>query len=831
MNVTLTLQDLTKRIYNLDYDLRIFKGMITRAINKKNIGRLEEAESQLKQQQNNSDAKFELARIQAFLKKQNPQPHIEGQKITYQPKDMITDIRYFSRSESHKQFDDSSAFAMKEPKYFSTYHRSESCRMFSVAGGRKSTQFSSPCTKKRPNTQSYSAHSGNIHSPFSLKTYQNAFTLEKQAEEGLQNIRDHSLLYRHEMAKLVAKSFSEHQTNQQKVRKPRAKEKHDWRPIVYVENQYPCVLISLPILNPMETKTEAAKYWSKHPKPFQKLLISCLIALVNAEAFKANIPIEMVLRASFGHNSPSVCQTNNTFRINTGIIPQCYAKLIGKALHQLNQLINNMANKEQENASLDNAFHKTIRRYNAKKLKDKISTNNRYHSLRDIRCYKTAEESEARLKELHEKFEAINKEKGRKGSSTMRLVNLANKSIWDILRSYGDTLGNSVLAASFREKGTTDWFASKVLESILSNSNTPIQDALTKLIKCMEYGETASMNYSKIHEQLKQPKRVFKNLSFKRFYDNDKNFDHITKLLFEGFSTQRPDHAIYAELEHAGTEFSKTARGSTTPTEEPDYGSDSECEGDLTDIDEEKKQAQILRPRKAKHKKTTHHFLHKKLRVCSGMKAILIAQYTILSYLLSQGHKKYTQEIKQMYYEVADALKLVETKQPALDKVNATIGSSILHFDLNHCNSSNAANNKTLQQSLDAAKPNIVLLDYTSATQLQIQLALRQCFSDKNIKVVFLVDSGLKNNQNGLDLNPYGEVRVYTRDRQTQDDIFKHMRTGLGEQDKLPQIAHEKIRANKRRGTAYSFSGLYKNKNQRNQPIDPNVYQENPSIK
>ena len=44
------------------------------------------------------------------------------------------------------------------------------------------------------------------------------------------------------------------------------------------------------------------------------------------------------------------------------------------------------------------------------------------------------------------------------------------------------------------------------------------------------------------------------------------------------------------------------------------------------------------------------------------MKAILLAQYGLLSYFKQQGGKEYAQEVEQMYYEVSDALKLVDVK-------------------------------------------------------------------------------------------------------------------------------------------------------------------------
>jgi hypothetical protein len=275
-------------------------------------------------------------------------------------KKLITDSRYFPRSEYYTRFVGTTAFRMQNSDYFGSYHRSERTRFFAQAGGRSNVEFGSPLAKKPAKFNSFYAHTGGIASPFSQEYYSDGIKMDKRVPIGTANVHDALLLYKRKMANLVVKSFAAKCNNTQKVAKSGA---NKYRPIVFVENDYPCVMIQFPAVNPLETHT--GKIWAKNPKPLQKLLIASFIAYLNIEAMKAGIPIEMVLRASFGHNLPSICETDGTFRINVGVIPKEYAKLIGKILFKLNNELEKIEEDHSVPAELD--IYEDLRRYNAKK--------------------------------------------------------------------------------------------------------------------------------------------------------------------------------------------------------------------------------------------------------------------------------------------------------------------------------------------------------------------------------------------------------------------------------------------------------------------------------
>lgn len=768
---------------------------------------------------------------------------------------LINDPALFPRSEYYTRFKLTTAFDMKEPAYWSTYHRSEDTRFFKESGKRQ-TKFLSPCTIKPTESKkisSFHSHAGGFPSPFVNKKYQKITQLSVLAPNSEINFRDISLKYKNEMCRIVVESFrkAHENDNAQKFFINNKKNKMRVRPIVFHENDFPCVLIKLPILNPAETNSkEAAKYWSKHSaRPFQNLLLASFVGILNMEAFNANLPIEMVIRASFGHNSPSICETSGlcgkevgTFRINVGLIPKCYAELIGKSLKKLNDTINQLGKECTTEPPFDDDFYSKVRRYNAKKLKEKIDGKIRYESLKNTPDYQNAESRVTAFERLYKDFSKINKNKGRKGGSVFKPVRLEADNVWDVLIEAGDSGSRSILTECFREHQAVDYFADMVMKAISEEPDqNPVERALLQILKYLNFDQTASMDYAKMRKDLKTSlKYSFDENSFESCYQNDASFNRITQLLFDGLGSQRPNINLYSAMEQAGIKFFSLVKGNEDLTDKPDYGSDSEfsvsdfsvnddirdtdadTDADTTDADtdadtdDNTDTTTVTNTEEDIH---TIHFSHTKLRVCSGMKAIVLAHYGALFFLRQQGAKEIKRDTKLMYYEVPKILDMVKDSNLKENKVRSARSEnfSILHFDLNYCNSSNAFNNDVaLEHKLDEVEPTVVILDYSSSTVEQLLAAQKSCLSRAHIKLLILVESGLKNSQAGLDFNPYGEVRLIAREREICDDVRNKMiKKGLDEKDKLPQHAHELVRACKNRGFSLSLYGLFKTKEKR----------------
>lgn len=766
--ITLSLKSKKNKQYDLNKakDSGILKRLITLAINEKDTSRLKEIKQKLETIKKNSFCETQLSRIQGYLtgdlnNRENVGNNSEGEEdadnLDAKYDELITDEHLFPRCEYYTRFEGTTAFAMDNPSYWNTYHRSQSSRFYSLMG--KKAKFSSPFLNEPKGSHSFYSHVGGYRSPFDADEYANSIKLETEASEGSINIRDKLLVYKNSMAEIIVSTFKKLGKNKQKIKFNKEK---IGRPVVHKENEYPCVLVSLPIINSSEVQTETAKYWREHPKPFQNLIICTFIAFLNIEAMKEEIPIEMVLRSSFGHNLPSVCETGKSFRINVGIIPKCYAVLIGKTLHKLNEIFSNLTEEKSEKIKFDKNFLDKIEKYNAVK------------------------------KKLWEK---------KKSKGNLIPVDLKDKTIWEIIRTAGDSMGKPVLSECFRKNATQDWLVNQIMNSLCAGDKNPIETSLINLLKCIKYEEKVGMDYEKIHNELKSEKRKFSSLSFKKFYDKYPEFSEVVSILFEGLFSKRPTHRIYKALEHDGVDFFIKYKGNKEVKDEADYGSDSEFETKLKN-QERKKKTKIF---------------HSKLRLCSGMKAILLAHYGA-TYFLSKSSKNYSEDIKQMYYEVESALKLVKKNSLNLNKIRASGESSMLYFDLNHCNAANKTN-ETLDDRLNE-NPAVVILDYTSSTYSQVKKALRKCFSKQAVKLVMLASSDLKNNQFGSDINPYGEVRVIGKEKQGINEIIEKMKEVLSKNDKLSSKIHEKVRACKKRGLAFSLFGLFKTEKARFQPIE-----------
>ena len=97
---------------------------------------------------------------------------------------------------------------------------------------------------------------------------------------------------------------------------------------LYCNNGYPCVMIKLPFFEGMKRNT---KNEILNIENWNQILIAYYIAIVNNLAYRERIPIELVIRSSFGHNGPTIDVTAESFRINIGVIPRRYAEILGRS--------------------------------------------------------------------------------------------------------------------------------------------------------------------------------------------------------------------------------------------------------------------------------------------------------------------------------------------------------------------------------------------------------------------------------------------------------------------------------------------------------------------
>ncbi len=781
-------------LYPIDAHLRL---LWASAVKQHNIAFLLDLREQLKHYAYDREAQILLEDTESALR--------PGQNSA-----LITDSFLYPRCESCSRYYGTCVTAQGEHKYWLTYHRSMKTRFADKVRASSAAHLTTEnvhISNRYSGMMAINSHAGNFISPLSVQEYRQAFDAEKKrkAGGGSENMHDALLSYKRKMCRVIKERFNKQYHASHKYF-PKAMTKHTLN-IVQSDNRYPCVVILLPNNNPdcYDTRPKDwVTYWGKTRKAksvktnkheqFQQLLTCIFIAYININAEKEGIPIEMVMRSSFSHNGPSVSSTGETFRINPGLIPTCYADLIAKTLVDIMIVLHNIDDRQGE-YRLKPAQELSYKEYYYHKLRLKIDTKSVLDKLKGSAGYENGF-SEDNLSTLYDSYIALKEElpDKRKAGICKKPTLTHGMCAWELIRQSATTTGKDCLQEIFRHHGGKDLLISRLMIAIRSRKTHPIQYALGQMIDELEpLIELRSPSRQTKTAQLQMPnlstsisrnvqKQFFSNPSFEWIYRHDKAFfDIIAKMmhslrpLHRPKSKQPPLFGLYAMLELAGLEFAMQHIHKTLPGTRglahiaPGFGSDSDSEVSLCN---------------------KSRLYHKKIRVCSGMKAILIAHLTALQfYSKSHDNKTLAIDCTRMYFETLDAIKLVKKNREfdvtfikSTDQYDTKYGNFLLYYDLNHNNSTSV---RTTQERAAAAidkllrrarpTPKVVILDWTSATTSEMLQSVESCFRKEDINIVLCVSSGLKNSQAGTDYNPYGEIRIFTRDHALTSRLRKGM--------------------------------------------------------
>ena len=708
-------------------------------------------------------------------------------------KNLIDDEFCFPRSEYCARYIGTTAFLMKSPQYWASYHRSEGNRFFKKAGSRKGAKFLGDYIKGDKHI-AVSSHVGGYKSPFTIKEYQDRLIQNHLIKEGHINVRDEVLIYQKMMARVVFDWVSSRTAGG----------------FAFISNEYPCLMIdSIAFVQSLGMHNDLdLSYWKLRPKMLSRLLMCVFVALMNIRSEIAGIPIEIVLRSSFGHYLPSVSETGASFRINIGLVPKEYLNLMVAVLIQMKEVLREFI---QSKTIYEVRNEDAICQYNLAKMVGSIDQKGHHqlHSLKELLVYKKFHRKEnlspEEIDEFNKAFREKNKRETVKGWSNHRFVDLSGKTLWQLLSSSADSKGMSVLFNCFRVNGYEDWLINLLMKQFEGNVTEPLEKAIHTMVSSLRYeGDLVSLNIRSVYQSFeKTGKRCFSSLSFQKYFDQDIDFHRIMKIAFSAFDAGLPVFAIYGQLERVRNYFFRQAKSSKLIKSEPDYGSDSEFE---------------LASFEAKHLLSNSNTIyHKKLRVCSGMKAIVLSHLGILGQqVIEKGARvRYKADTSQMYYEVDQALTFIDVDA----ECHRMPDVELLYFDLNHVNAEHI-NNLSLVSKIDAMSHHlkrVVVLDITSACLTEILSAIDLCFS-RMITLVLLVNSGLKNDQGAADNNPYGELRVLSTHQVEMNSLIDLIKKKASEFDKLPQPVHELVRVCKKKGLTISLHGMFKSKASRFMP-------------
>lgn len=676
-----------------------------------------------------------------------------------------SNVYLFPRCEYYARFEGTSYFKMHESKYWHTYHRSEGTRFFNSfnAKKRENTQYRDGNLSISPKGHnSYFSHTGGYYNPYKRKSYADNVLKNDSLYQLDSDLYNKILIYKNKICEEVVCKCNELNKNPQLE-----------KPIIYHHNDYPCIMVNMPfsICN--------------DPEQQQYLIMSYFVAIVNDEAFNTKIPIELVLRSSFGHNLPSVDATAPSFRINVGIVPKKYTQVLADSLHKLFQLFQMLTNDK-------NLQHLKITQETQQRLKREIQDYIEYHKENYALNKEKYDEEIKKHKEM--KDEEQEKTKKPRKPKEPALVDV-KEHCWYSLGCAGDSSGKEIVSQFFREPYYVDLFANYIMEVINAgnkdffNKVELAEKPIDRMFEHLTYkGKSASMNNTK--DGIKTPLAVLKEQQRQKWNSDEDSelasddwFWHLIEDISKGLNAHKDFEArkrkilgLYSFLEEINTRF---ITGSYTKDKtESGMGSSSatEAEGEL-------KQEKLYA---------------KKVIFPTGMMAVNAAYYCAQKFLKKD---KPTACCNNMYYETdwkigsAKGCLGLAQNSPS-ERKNGKC--DVLFFDLNHCDSKNDGTTILLKAELKRTTPKAVVLDYASSTTQQVRQAIQESFQS-GVELVLLVSSGLKNEQCGADNNPYGTLRIISRNKESCDNSYNLLR-GLSQDHALSAQAHQIRKAYKARG-------------------------------
>lgn len=502
-----------------------------------------------------------------------------------------------------------------------------------------------------------------------------------------------------------------------------------------------------------------------------KIFVAYFTAITNFEAKRQKIPIEMVNRASFGHNIPSVAATKASFRINTGIVPEIYVNnVLVKCLKLLNDKIDDILN---EKILLD----------------DEIN----------------------RLNEQIEKYNSGKRERNSKGVAKVLEQWSQEDTIIDALTKNGDSKGNTISFQIIRLNAYIDLLSDFVHPKLINDGCVICVQPIREMLKKLQFDQNkTSLNITDtVYNQYlwrfdaSEDENIKKDHEFwliiQKIASKFNESDAKSKLII-AIKYKKVFH-LYSSLEESNLEFIKNCDEQSNDG----YGSDSECECECELTVEKKISIRDHFSKKADKVK----FFCKKIVVANGMRAIILAY--LLAKKLTAAEKFCT---KQMYYETFNAINSVKNDN-LIENFNCYAGAQkqIRFIDLNHCASSSDRSKvdfRKIYAESEKEKENVIIFDHTSTTSDNLHKIVRM-FIPK-VKVLLLVSSGVKNEQIGADNNPYGTIRIISTNLELLQKLYNSLIDYLDSRnEKQPKRLHDVRKAYKNIGATLTNKAIFKN--------------------
>lgn len=692
---------------------------------------------------------------------------------------------FFPRCEYNTRFDQTSVFEMSSSCYWRTYPRStstggECARYVKQMPNTYTNQYTNKVNEtKNGKIRSNYTKNGTVRSVWNgpcktiFKSKEEAKQLSKisSATNVYSEIYDKLLEYKWTMCDAVVTGFYSQKSNENNI-------------TAHFNYNNPCILVQVIRLKQTFPKGKDLPESSN----IYKILMAYFTAITNHIAQNNGIPTELVIRESFGHNIPSVSDIQHSFRINIGTISKHYAeKVLVQSLIQFNedclQFLDAKLNFEPSQLVVIN---ENIREYNRKKTEVFMKKKN---------------QEKNRTENVRKKRSNVGARKGKVEHPSMVEFWTENDTVFKLLRKTGDSYRGKISKQITRKRQYIDLLANyfhEELKNDAANMVTPLKKILLHLNYKNDDDVVTLMNNG---VRLGNDQFIIEKTSFDEANNDiqtDVDFWNIIGDISSAFEQRninilteivknRRLLGLYGWLEEANLQF---IRNSGEQNANSGYGSSSDCE--------------------AYHNREQITIYSRKIIVATGMRAISLA-HTLA--ICQTGITKFNTDC--MYFETNDALKEVIDLLSNLQLSKQTEQKIIRHIDLNPCNI-NAKKmdlekiaSEMMQELAPLQDEEVIIFDYTSATTGHINKAIELFIPF--VKVILLVNSGLKNEQIGADMNYYGTLRIITKVENILDYLYYGVKTALNYgNEELPKEVHNVRKAYKSIGAVVTSKAIFK---------------------
>lgn len=478
------------------------------------------------------------------------------------------------------------------------------------------------------------------------------------------------------------------------------------------DNGYPCVLVAFPKPDKSIKTTDWVHFCSLY-----------FIAIANHLSEERGLNCELVRRSGFGHIRPSIAETAPSFRINVGFIPQAYADVLIDSTELVYQLLCINPKDLFGQALTLPQLSKDLTQYNH-----------------------------------------FNKRKGKRVNKSLSLKDTLWENLWNAL----DSQSHSFIYQVMRKEQNAEQVINILFEQLRElpiSLNEALKEEARKKELFVSPWITIFRNYQLKDKRLSLTlvKDELQQYQWKKTpmaIEEDAFWEIIARLgaaYHQKMKKVAPEptlDGLHERLEAASRSF--FFRPDVTNYEDG-YGSDSDCEESFEKPDHIK------------------HVYAKKFITATGMRAIQLAFAAVKRYLGQETGLNYRNlgfYAENMYYETHEALSRHALSIDLSDINELSESLTITLFDLNHCNTEHLPPKKA-EDAIRHAFP-ILILDTTSSTTALTGQTMKRLFSQyPHLTTIICVSSGLKNEQAGSDINPYGTLRIFSKCKSERDGIYR----------------------------------------------------------